>query len=368
MSQKPANDWLLPTGSPQPEADEFLLESYIHLRPRDVEHMLWSIREFEGTKVMLSCTDQTPLENVLKLALCLADLVIVVPAPLWTSCVDPKPAPYVEFNWESSGRGGLWSTSISVLEKVSGLIVRDRELFVEGAVTFLPVLGRSMHRWSHPDLGLPELPRPYSEHPLNHTNLDIHMEALYGLFSERMASEAIGAIHLNSSSFVSPVVGDFVVGRRAGAERWKRELIEISMPDVTQLPQSEVLRLRRELRDDFSQFSGEINNILRSGVQSSQPKGREVERLRRAASNAGSQLARKLSSKTSEKGDQLRMRTLMLGMGEPRGGLLPSLEFLKEGCGFRDFIDLITCASDDRLMVRDNSLLNPHDLSPGART
>lgn len=85
MAQTFVNDWLedvLKLKTP-------LVDALYSLRPDDLRHAVRRIGAFQGTKVMLSCTNRTPLANVLKQALCFADLVIVVPAPLWVSCTYP---------------------------------------------------------------------------------------------------------------------------------------------------------------------------------------------------------------------------------------------------------------------------------------
>lgn len=41
---------------------------------RDARHILQNIRDYDGTNIMVSCTDDTNLEGVLKLSLCLASL------------------------------------------------------------------------------------------------------------------------------------------------------------------------------------------------------------------------------------------------------------------------------------------------------
>ena len=86
MPRKPANDWLRDVGRKRPESYTLLLDALFHLQPQDVRSIVRQIRDFEGTKVMVSCTDRTHLEHVLNLSLCFADLAIVVPAPLWIYC------------------------------------------------------------------------------------------------------------------------------------------------------------------------------------------------------------------------------------------------------------------------------------------
>jgi hypothetical protein len=79
MAQKFVNDWLENVFQSQTP----LVDALYSLRPPDLTHAVQRIRGFQGTKVMLSCTDRTPLARLLKQALSFADLVIIVPAPLW---------------------------------------------------------------------------------------------------------------------------------------------------------------------------------------------------------------------------------------------------------------------------------------------
>jgi hypothetical protein len=357
MLRKPANDWHLLHGGTDQKANKFLFDILFSLRPTDVERLLSEIKEFEGTKILVSCTDRTPLRDVLKLALCLADLIILVPAPLWSPCVTPSMASYREFNRECVGRGGWWFSSMSLLDKLSTTVTRVPELFAEGTVRFLPFLGQSMHRWSHPDLQLPELPRPYANHPQSYTLLDIHREALFNLYSERLASDAMGAIHLNSASFVNPVVDDFVVSRENGKERSVRELVEINIPDLARVSLSDLFRLRHELSDAFSHFSQELVHHLRSDAIASGADDADADLLYKSVSNFRSRLEKRLSDETSEENAPPWSTTVTLGLGEARSGLLQSLECLKESRDLRTFMNLITRGASSRLETTRNSFL-----------
>jgi len=98
MPQPTVNDWLRNAGGNRSEFYAPLLDALFRLRPQDVGSILWPILDFRGTKIIVSCTDRSHLENVLKLSLCLADLAIIVPAPLWIDCCSAAP---VEFNSDS---------------------------------------------------------------------------------------------------------------------------------------------------------------------------------------------------------------------------------------------------------------------------
>jgi hypothetical protein len=163
--------------------DSVILQGSI--RPEEFD-LLSRIRDFPGFKLLLSCTDRTPLEHAVKQALCFADLVIIVPAPLWVSCAWKGSDRYAEFIYESIGRGGCWEAPVGVLQNVSRLLRESTEAFGAGTVTFLPKLDESLYPWSCLDLSLSPLPRPYSDSPRTYTEADILLEAFYGLCRERL--------------------------------------------------------------------------------------------------------------------------------------------------------------------------------------
>ena len=66
MPRKPANDWLRDVGRKRPESYTLLLDALFHLQPQDVRSIVRQIRDFEGTKVMVSCTDRTHLEQCIE--------------------------------------------------------------------------------------------------------------------------------------------------------------------------------------------------------------------------------------------------------------------------------------------------------------
>jgi hypothetical protein len=107
-----ANDWLrdvLMTGSepehngragvPPLDGQAWLQDALFGLGGHAVTNLLRKIRDFEGTKLVISYTDRTPIEKVVKLSLWLADLVILVSAPLWFFCSFPNSTQYLEFNF-----------------------------------------------------------------------------------------------------------------------------------------------------------------------------------------------------------------------------------------------------------------------------
>lgn len=324
------------------------LDALFDLPAREARQILQNIRDYDGTKVVVSCTDDTNLERVLKLSLCLASLTIVVPAPLWVSCGGQTQ--YCEFNYRSVGTNG-WNSAAGVQKKISDLAVRVPQVFDEGVVTFLPVLGESLHRWSDPELDLPELPFPYSTQPSHYTTLDIQMEALYGLCSERLVAERIGAIHLNSSSFVSPVLNDFWIQSKIQPDNRKRALVEFSIPDFTVLSTSDVLRLRQEFATDFSVFATALRDALRPRADSAVTAKQALEGLRISTVNLGRRLGSVLSSHVAAKNEPGQVRIFALGN---KGRVIHAVNFLTAGGEFHDFINLIT--SNHRLKIRDSSL------------
>jgi hypothetical protein len=349
MVRMMSNDWLQRVGSKRRWSDTMVLDALFDLTPRDVTHILQNIRDYDGTKIVVSCTEDTDLESVLKLSLCLASVTIVVPAPLWVSCSGPE-SRYCEFNYASIGTNG-WNSAAGVHKKISDLAVRVPGVFDDGVVTFLPVLGDSLHRWSDPELDLPELASPYSKNPKNYTILDIQMEALYGLCSERLVTETMGAIHLNSVSFLGPVLNDFWIQSKIQPDNGKCNPVEVSIPDFSVLSTSEVLQLRQEFAADFSRFTTALRDALQPCPDSTQTAEQAREGLRVSTANLSSRLRSVVASQVGAKNEPRQVRVLSLGNNS---GVRHALNFLAAGGEFQDFINLIT--GNHRLKIRDKSL------------
>jgi hypothetical protein len=330
------------------ETNTMALDALYDLRPGDARHILQNLRDYGGTKIVVSCTEDTNLESVLKVSMCLASVTIVVPAPLWVSCGGQ--ARYCEFNYGSVGTNG-WNSAAGVHKKISDLAVRVPRVFEDGVVVFLPVLGESLNRWSDPELDLPELPSPYSTHPSQYTTLDIQMDALYGLCSERLAAERMGAIHLNSSSFLSPVLNDFWIPSKIQPDNWKCVPVEVSIPDFTLLSTSDLLQLRQEFAADFSLFATALRDALQPCPDSTQTAERALEELRVSLANLSHRLGSVLASQMAAKNELDQVRILALANN---GGLTHAVNFLAAGGEFHDFIDFIT--GNHRLKIRDSSL------------
>lgn len=342
------NNWLQRVGSKRPESDTVVLEALFDLPAREARQILQDIRDYDGTKIVVSCTDDTNLESVLKLSLCLASVTIVVPAPLWVSCGGQTR--FCEFNYGSVGRNG-WNSAAGVNKKISDLAVRVPQVFEDGVVTFLPVLGESLHRWFDPELDLPELPSPYSTDPRHYTTLDIQMEALYGLCSERLVAERMGAIHLNSASFLSPVLNDFWFQSQIQPDSWKCDPVEVNIPDFTLLSTSDVLQLRQEFAGDFSFFATALTDALQPRRDSTQTAEQGLEQLRVSTANLSCRLGSALASRMDVKNEPGRVRIFAPGRS---GGVTQTVNFLAAGGEFHDFINLIT--ANHRLKIRDSSL------------
>jgi hypothetical protein len=347
MAKKFVNDWLGNLG----RTDAGVFDAIYSMQPRDWIRAVRRIRDFRGTKVMLPCTDRTPLAEVMKQAVCFADLVILVPAPLWVSCAYPVARPYAEFNYESIGLAGC-NVSAGLLQNLSGLIAEDAELFDDGAITFLPVLGKSQHRWSHPELGLPELPHPYSGAGGDDSRLSVHVEALYGLCNERLAAERLGAIHLNSASFTKPVLGDLTIGKQQSGE-WVHYVWEISVPDLSMLSLGDVARVRRELPEAASEFSRATGRMLSSGNADSDATDAMVEDLQ----NSATTLTRQIESALAlfGKTNHLRKTTVLFSSGGPQASISATVDFLLSGGTLVDLAQLITASGDKRLEICENS-------------
>jgi hypothetical protein len=349
MVRMMSNDWLQRVGSKRRRSGTMVLDALFDLTLRDATHILQNIRGYDGTKIVVSCTEDTDLESVLKLSLCLASVTIVVPAPLWVCCGGPQ-ARYCEFNYGSIGTNG-WNSAAGVHKKISDLAVRFPRVFEDGVVTFLPVVGDSLHRWSDFELDLPELPFPYSTHPGHYTTLDIQMEALYGLCSERLVTEIMGAIHLNCVSFLGPVLNDFWIRSKIQPDNWKCDPVEVSIPDFTLFSISDVLQLRREFATDFSQFAAALRDALQPRPDETQTAEQALEELRVSTTNLSYRLGSVLAIKTAAKNEPDHVRICAHGNN---GEVTHAVNFLTGGGEFHDFINLIT--GSHRLKIRGSSL------------
>jgi hypothetical protein len=342
------NHWFERVGSKRRGSDTAVLDALFDLPAHEARHIFENVRDYDGTKIVVSCTEDTDLERVLKFSLCLATVTIIVPAPLWVSCAGQTR--YCEFNYGSVGTNG-WNSAMGVHRKISDLAARVPRVFEDGVVTFLPVLGESLHRWSDPELGLPELPFPYSTALRDFTTLDIQLEALYGLCSERLVAESLGALHLNSASFLSPLLNDFWIQSKIQPDNWKCDLVEVSIPDFTLVSIFDVLQLRQEFAADFSLFAKALRDALQRRPDSTQTAEQALEGLSISAANLSHQLGSVLASKTAVKNELGQERIFALGNN---GKLTHAINFLTAGGGFHDFINLIT--GNHRLMIRDSSL------------
>jgi hypothetical protein len=347
MAQKFVNDWLWDVEG----TDAGLFDAIYSMQPRDWRRAVRRIRDFQGTKVMLPCTDRTPLAEVVKQAVCFADLVILVPAPLWVSCGYPIARPYAEFNYESIELPNC-NVSEGLLRNLSGLIADEAEVFDEGAITFLPVLGKSQHRWSHPELSLPELPRPYSGAGGDNSPWSVHVEGLYGLCNEHLAAERLGAMHLNSASFTKPVFGDLTIGKQLTGE-WVHYLWKISVPDLCILSLGDVARVRRELPEAASEFSRATRRVLSSGNADSDSANAMIEDLQNAATTFTQQIESALAS--FGKTNHLPKTTVIFASGGPQDNISATVDFLLGGGTLSDLAQLITGSGDKRLELCEDS-------------
>jgi hypothetical protein len=347
MAQKFVNDWLWDVEG----TAAGLFDAIYSMQPRDWIRAVRRIRDFQGTKVMLACTGRTPLAEVMKQAVCFADLVILVPAPLWVSCAYPVARPYAEFESESIGLPSC-NVSAGLLQNLSGLIAEEAEVFDDGAITFLPMLGKSQHRWSHPELGLPELPRPYSGVGGDDSPMSVHLEALYGLCNEHLAAERLGAMRLNSASFTEPVFGDLTIGKQPSGE-WVHYLWEISVPDLSMLSLGDLARVRRELPEAASEFSRETRRVLSSGNAGSDATHAMVEDLQNSATTLTQQIESALAS--FGKTNHLGKTTVVFGSGGPQHNISATVDFLFGGGTLADLARLITSSGDKRLELREDS-------------
>ena len=335
------------------QTDELLREALFSIRTEEFRDLLSSIRDFPGFKLLLSCTDRTALEPAIKQALCFADLVIVVPAPLWVSCASRGSDRYTEFSYESIGRGGCWQTPVGVLQNVSRLLGESTEAFDAGTVTFIPALDDSLYPWSSLDLSLSPLPKPYSDSAGTYREADLQLEAFYALCRERLVAEYLGATHLNVLSFSRPVLGDFLVAKPLAQEPWRRRLIEIVLPDVTGLSIPNLLDFRRKAADSCAQFSALTADLLK--LREGDPKKKELVHSSIASFSRQIELMLRNNGIAQE---SIAQTSFVLGSGGRNGGVMQAVDYLVGGGQLSDLVRLLINANGEpRLKIHASSML-----------
>src|SRR5579872_530885 len=362
MAEPFANDWMRnviaarrDSGARQrteDEIEEFLREALYSILPDEFRGLLSSIHDFPGFKLLLSCTDRTPLEHAVKQALCFADLVIIVPAPLWVSCASRESARYAEFNYESIGRGGCWGTPVGVLKNVASLLCAAPDAFDAGAVTFLPTLDESLY--PAPDRTAPfsALPRPYSGSPGVSKREDIRLEAFYELCRERLTAEYLGAMHLNVLSFSRPVLGDFSVGKPMARLHWSRSLTDIVLPDVKQCSIPDLIGFRRKAASSCAEFSTLVADLLKP--REARP---EKELVDASIASFSSQMEFTLQSNASQR-EAIAKTNFVLGSGGGNGGVMQAVDYVSEGAQLADLVRLlINAGGESRLHIHRSSVL-----------
>jgi hypothetical protein len=370
MSETFGNEWLkeaLKLGHhPRVDLRKIYILDYV---AEANEEIIRDISAFSGTKVFVPCVDQgqfgsyrTPILQTVKRALCFADLVILVPAPLWISC-DTRILPsYPEFNIGGSYGRGFGSSgchsAFLVDKSVFALFYSEPSLVTTGTVTFLPVLGELMYRWSHPLLKLPELPRPYSGHAGPYSDLDIHMEAMFNLCLERMVANRLGAAYLNRVSFKNPVINDLELLR--SKEGWTHPLFRIDLPDLDVLPLEEILKLRREMPEAFSEFSRMIFRDLNIGGNTDEQEEMKIkalnDRLQNIANSIHEQIMRFRERRSSlARRAAIKTLTFLFATGGLLGDFSAPVSFLTGGGTLWDLVDLISTYRNQRLSIREDS-------------
>ena len=332
--------------------DEFLTQALYSVRPEEFSDILSNIRDFPGYKLLLSCTDRTALDQAVKQGLCFADLVIVIPAPLWVSCSSLKSDRYAEFNYESIGRCGCWSAPLGVLKNVSRLLAEATEAFGAGFVTFLPTLDDSRYPCSSLDPSLAPLPRPYSGSTA-YTKADIQLEAFYGLCRERLIAEYLGAMHMNVLSFSVPVLGDFSVGAPLAQEPLRRSLIQIVLPDVTGLSIPDLLDFRRDATESCSQFSA----LTADALKPQEERPHDGEFLQTSIATLSHQIELTLQNHALAP-ESIARTSFVLGSGGHDGSVMQAVDYLVGGGQLSDLVGLLINAKcEPRLKIQAASML-----------
>jgi hypothetical protein len=328
--------------------------------------LLQSIASFDGSKALVSSSPSTQLDKLVKHALCFADLVIVVPAPLWVSDDYAELPPYSEFNVAEMrlplmGSGGLVSCCGSATyRQIGSLFQSSPSAAKEGAVTFLPIIGISGHRWSHPFLDLPDLPKPYSSHFDPYDYFDIHSEAMYNLCIERLVAEKLGAAHLNGATFNQAVINDLQIGKNLADNTWSHAVLKIKLPALDKLPLEEIIALRRELPDAVTSFSHAVLNEVKSAEANGLSFDDNIKRVNEHINTASESLIAQMrdhSQKSGALADKMILKTtaFALGVGGLLGSMSSTIGFLLGGGMIWDLKDLISMYRSTKMRIRNDS-------------
>lgn len=334
-----------------------------------------NICSYEGTKIVVPFTSRFPepayiknFEKVLKRALCLAQTVIVVPAPCFGYCTRWEPPN--EFSWgtfidgssDEKIDGTTYRASMDLaLIKALTITLKDNLKEVEkGSITFLPFLGTHINRWNHPDLGLPHLPTAISNRKDRDNPRKLLLQATYDLLSERLLAERLGAAHFNSQSFDCSALNDMKLLETPGGN-FGHATLPIRMPIIDNLSLADLLVVRNEVSSAFIRFS-------RMVLQQRAPNGRvyldyDTSQLEEDINNAITPLmdeVRELQQRSVFLAGKLMLKTTLfaLGVAGELGSMSGALSFLAGGGTVWDLADMISIYKSFKLKCKQNSLFS----------
>jgi hypothetical protein len=236
---------------------------------RDSFETLNQLRRFKGSKALISIPSFSLLppspetkanfEARLKTLLCVFDTVIIVPSPCGVSCHR------YFFNELSYGGADFANAYISPsFSQIAVQILTENNKLVEtGALTAIPLLGESKHRWSHPELSIPSFSTPYTN-SRGKLSVDVSMaeqEDFLDLATERILAERLEAIHVNAFSFDRPYVGDLRLPAHADVGK---AILEIGIPALLNVSLRDLADIRLDLAKERRAFSKHIFDALKS--------------------------------------------------------------------------------------------------------
>ena len=336
-----------------------------------LDTVLVTITDSPRTKALVSVPDAYPSATNLRFvfdqvqrALCVAETVILVPAPTWVSCDWVTVEPYREFSGGAAGQHVPGSLSVfysfPLLESLGRLFALDQNVAQSGAVTFLPLMGSWSNRWDDERLALPALPHPYHGVGSPYTSETLHTNAVCDLLTERMVAKRLNSVHLNPHSFGESVIDDFEVGAD-NEGRMQHAIARLRVPMLSQLPINELIAVRGEVSESFRALSKSVlqKSTLRTG---NAPLDQHLQLFKQAATERTQALFKDYKA-LRDKSELLKAKLLIktstfaLATGGFLGDSAKALSFLIGGGAVWDLVDLISTYRSTRLHFRSKSLL-----------
>lgn len=326
-----------------------------------------SIANYAGSKALLSFTFRDPdrgrgqeeFSRIIKILLCLFDLVILVPAPLPPSCHIWK---YSE--WSSGGSDYLdvfLSDDINFI--AMPVLLKEKAAIKSGAVTLLPMC-EGPFRWSHPFLRLPDLPYLSNHAPPVNGAPDfpaLIADGIAHLTLERLVAERLGATHINCLSFGDIYCNDLLFNCTPD-RRFKKAIFRLKLPSFCDIELQELIALRSDLQESRHNFSLHLFQRLRSAIPpSGELADSEVDLLSEELYGQASRLRDSYmevisQSKFLASRAIIKSTVFALGAAHLLGSASQAISFLFGGGTAWEIVDMISKWRSTKLKIRSNSL------------